>query len=84
MAAATAMPPDPPIRMPSTSDTRRAVRKLSSSLMAMISSYRSGSHAVGRILADALDEVRPAGPAGEHRPSGSAATIRMAGFCALR
>ena len=38
IAAATAMPPEPPMRMPSTSDTRRAVRKLSSSLMAMTSS----------------------------------------------
>ena len=38
MAAATAIPPEPPMRMPSVSETRRAVRKLSSSLMAMTSS----------------------------------------------
>ena len=38
IAAATAMPPDPPMRIPSTSETRRAVRKLSSSLIAITSS----------------------------------------------
>ena len=47
------------------------MRKLSSSLMAMTSSYRSGSHAVGEeVLADALDEVRPSRAAGEHRALG--------------
>ena len=57
------------MRMPSVCDTRRAVRKLSSSETAMMSSYRSGCHAVGEeVLADALDEVGPPRSAGEHRP----------------
>ena len=85
MAAATAMPPDPPIRMPSTSETRRAVRKLSSSLMAMTSSYSSGCHAAGKKSSPTPSTRygRPEPPENTE-PSGSAATMRMAGFWALR
>ena len=68
IAAATASPPLPPMRMPSSRLTWRAVRKLASSLIGMISSYSDASHAAGiEVLADALDEVRPARAAGEHR-----------------
>ena len=48
IAAATAMPPEPPMRMPSSLLTWRAVRKLSSSVMGMTPSYRSGVHAAGK------------------------------------
>ena len=71
MAAATAMPPEPPTSTPSTSDTRRAIRKLSSSLIGITSSYSVGLPGGGEeVLADALDEVGPARPAGEHRALG--------------
>jgi hypothetical protein len=43
MAAATAKPPEPPRRMPSSRATRRDIRKLSSSLHAMTRSVRDGS-----------------------------------------
>ena len=42
-AAATAVPPDPPIRMPSSCETRRATRKLSSSLIGITSSITEPS-----------------------------------------
>ena len=72
------------MRMPSVCDTRRAVRKLSSSETAMISSYSSGCHASGRSPRPRPRRGRAARAAGEHRSSGSAATILMSGFCALR
>ena len=42
-AAATAVPPDPPMRIPSRRVTARAVSKASASLTAMTSSTRLGS-----------------------------------------
>jgi hypothetical protein len=80
-----AMPPEPPIRMPSVRLTRRAVRKLSSSLIAMTSSYRSGSQAAGKKSSPTPSTRygRPEPPENTD-PSGSAAMMRMAGFCSFR
>ena len=73
------------MRMPSACDTRRAVRKLSSSLTAMMSSYSSGCQAAGKKSSPTPSTRygRP-DPPENTEPSGSAATIRMSGFCALR
>ena len=71
IAAATASPPEPPIRIPSVRLTRRAVWKLSSSLMAITSSYSSGSQAAGKKSSPTPStRYGPTRAAGEHRALG--------------
>ena len=47
-AAATAVPPEPPMSSPSSRVTRRAVAKLTASLMGMTSSTTDGSYVEGQ------------------------------------
>ena len=79
------MPPEPPMRMPSSRLTWRAVRKLSSSLIAMTSSYSSGDHAAGKKSSPTPSTRygRPDPPENTDA-SGSAAMIRTFGFCDFR
>src|SRR3954471_3904462 len=85
MAAANAHPPEPPIRIPSVLLTRRAVRKLSSSLIAITSSYRSGCQAAGKKSSPTPSTRygRPEPPENTE-PSGSAAITRTAGLLSFR
>ena len=84
-AAATAVPPEPPISRPSSRATRRAMRNESSSLTAITPSITDGSYVSGQKSSPTPSTMygRPDPP--EYTdPSGSAPMIRTAGFCSFR